>query len=724
MGNPVMSLSNCLVLVCMFAVLVMGPHARAQETDVSVELGGIGHDIALDRIRRMVYVSVPSRNEIVKISSVDYSIVQRVVVGSSPQGIDLSIDRTVLYIALNQAGAIAVLDLETGEVEEIVVGDVVGHSSVNDVVEATQNQLFVSANPGSGGFAWIAKVSLDQGNMAQRVASNRIIRANPVFEVSPDRAFLYIGEGFSPNSLYKLDLSQETAPIVLEDDHGSVSGTRQLEVSPDGGRIYLTSGQVLRTGSFIQAGSVASGIHQFGADPSRVYVVDEPNEISTYDTETFLEIASFNLNCSFQNIRKMVVLPGDFGWLVLGDDLLCGRTFPNPGAEDCNSNGLSDLCDLDCNAEDPITLEDCALSKMCGSDVDCNANGVPDGCEPDCNDNGTADDCDIMTGTSDDCDANGVPDDCQPDCNRNAVADVCDLVTGTSTDCFGLFGNGIPDECETDCNKDGMVDSCGLDSGLNADCNANLVPDDCDIASGISTDCNQNSLLDECESAFPDCNANEIPDNCEIALIHGCCDTVFWDGCLDPGIEQCVCDFDPYCCVHEWDRRCAEEVEELNCGTCDLVTDCNRNTVPDECEIDCNENGTADECDVSAGFEQDCQPDGIPDSCQPDFDQDQVPDECDDDADGDGVPNVLDDCPTTPLGVEVDDDGRPFGDIDHDCITTITDFGLFHVCLSLSGPDVFPGFQDCIDSFSSDADHDVDLFDFAVFARNIVSIPK
>lgn len=349
-----MSLSNCLVLVCMFAVLGMRPHARAQETDVSVELGGIGHDIALDRIRRMVYVSVPSRNEIVKISTDDYSIVQRVIVGSSPRGIDLSIDRTRLFIALSQAGAIAVLDLESGEVEEIVVGDVVGHSSVYDVVEGTQNQVFVSANPGSGGLAKIAKVSLDQGNMVQTVASNQFIRANPVFEVSPDRAFLYIGEGFSPNSLYKLDLSQETAPIVLEDDHGSVSGTSHLEVSPDGGRIYLTSEQVLRTGSFIQAGSVASGIHQFGADPSRVYIADEPNEISIYDTETFLEIDFFNLNCSFQNIRKLVVLPGDSGWLVLGDDLLCGL------APDCQADCLPDECQNDLDAD-----------------------GLPDECDPD-----------------------------------------------------------------------------------------------------------------------------------------------------------------------------------------------------------------------------------------------------------------------------------------------------------------------------------------------------
>ncbi|HWB74435.1 MAG TPA: hypothetical protein VG755_05760, partial [Nannocystaceae bacterium] len=52
-------------------------------------------------------------------------------------------------------------------------------------------------------------------------------------------------------------------------------------------------------------------------------------------------------------------------------------------------------------------------------------------------------------------------------------------------------------------------------------------------------------------------------------LGNGCCDaTGTGAGCLDPEVEACVCDDDPYCCDTEWDTLCVDEVESLNCGAC------------------------------------------------------------------------------------------------------------------------------------------------------------
>ena len=71
--------------------------------------------------------------------------------------------------------------------------------------------------------------------------------------MSHDRQWVYVGEGFGPNSLYKLDAADPLAPIVLEDAHGTVDGTDRMSLSPDGTLIYLRSGQVLRTASFNRA---------------------------------------------------------------------------------------------------------------------------------------------------------------------------------------------------------------------------------------------------------------------------------------------------------------------------------------------------------------------------------------------------------------------------------------------------------------------------------------
>ena len=162
-------------------------------------------------------------------------------------------------------------------------------------------------------------------------------------------------------------------------------------------------------------------------------------------------------------------------------------------AQDCNSNGIPDSCDLECG----LPLGYCRNNwpQTCGQSEDCNESGIPDECE-DCNSNGIPDSCDLANPY--DCGSSPHPCwDCAgcddgSDCNDNDVPDECDIADGTSLDCTA---NGIPDECEEDCNSDG-------------------VPDVCDIAECTSEDCNSNGVPDECEE---DCNDNGVPDDCEMA---------------------------------------------------------------------------------------------------------------------------------------------------------------------------------------------------------------
>jgi hypothetical protein len=49
---------------------------------------------------------------------------------------------------------------------------------------------------------------------------------------------------------------------------------------------------------------------------------------------------------------------------------------------------------------------------------------------------------------------------------------------------------------------------------------------------------------------------------------------------------------------------------------CDLAAvDCNLNAIPDSCETDCNENDLPDDCDLWDGASTDCNANGIPDDC-------------------------------------------------------------------------------------------------------------
>lgn len=292
-------------------------------TSRSIELGAIGFDTAIDETREQIYISIPSRNEIVVVSTSKLRVVDRISLPGSPYGIDLSIDESRLFVALRGSTSIASLDLEQREITLIPLADKTGHPDTYDVVEGAENRLFVSASPGSGGLARVAQIRLDEFNLATSVANNQYIRSRPTFARSPDHQFVYVGSGFSPNSLYKLSLVDPDAGIALEDDHGSVSGTHNLTVNPEGTRIALGSGQVLRTGSFIEEGRVNSGISVSSKTTNTLFVNASGGGILVYDFDSLEMQRSIDTGCSSGASKRINVFNQDTNFALLQSDVLC-----------------------------------------------------------------------------------------------------------------------------------------------------------------------------------------------------------------------------------------------------------------------------------------------------------------------------------------------------------------------------------------------------------------
>jgi hypothetical protein len=140
----------------------------------------------------------------------------------------------------------------------------------------------------------------------------------------------------------------------------------------------------------------------------------------------------------------------------------------------------------------------------------------------------------------------------------------------------------------------------------------------------------------------------------------------------------------------------------------DWISDCNANAIPDADDIgaggvseDCNENRTPDECEIQA-----------------DFDGDGLADACDADMDDDGVPNDQDVCDDTPLGVLVDEEGRPVGDTTGDCNVDLMDFGRLTNCLTRGGPGAPPYHPTCLTFYDFDRDGDNDFLDARAFIQS------
>ena len=333
----------------------------ALEIEVTIPLSAPGFDLAEDPARGRFYVSLPESDAIAVISTETFEKIDSIDAGPAPRGIDLSHDGTRLFVADSGAQTLEIVDLVKGGSTHLELGEQLRDGGAYDVVEALPDRVFVSADPGSGGLAWIVMVKLDEGKEAIRVASERIIRCAPTFGLSPDGEALYVGECFSPNSLYKLDLTQPDAPIVDEDDHGSVGGTSNFVVGPDGSHVFLRSGQVVRTNNMTVVGRTASGVHAFGDDPEIVYVA-ENDRVSLFDTETLTRIDAHPTDRSLEGASRLLVLPRETGWLALLGDEILGQIAPQ--APDCNGNGLPDSCDI-----------------ARGASPDLTGNGVPDECE-------------------------------------------------------------------------------------------------------------------------------------------------------------------------------------------------------------------------------------------------------------------------------------------------------------------------------------------------------
>ncbi len=151
-----------------------------------------------------------------------------------------------------------------------------------------------------------------------------------------------------------------------------------------------------------------------------------------------------------------------------------------------------------------------------------------------------------------------------------------------------------------------LDDDKGTDSGsaflvtfAAEDCNSNAILDECDIASGVVTDCNLNGIPDICEpfgENSQDCS--HLDDACVTGICNleaGTCEVVSANEggiCDDEDlctIDSCVagvCTGIPLDCS-DLDGCSAEATCNPETGMCEapVETDCNANTIPDDCEL-------------------------------------------------------------------------------------------------------------------------------------------
>lgn len=293
--------------------------------ELETRLGSEAFDAEHDAQRDLVYVSLPAFDQIVVVSAITGRLLDVVYAGDEPMGIDISSDGQFLFIALAGEGAVARLNLDTYDRTERSIRAALGDRAAYDLIEAQPWRVFVNGYR-DGTSARVAQYNV-LTNTVSFAASGQYFRGAPRFIEDPTQEFLYVGEGFSPNSLYKIDLSVPSAPVIREDQHGSVGGTQRAAVTHDGELIYLSGGQVIDADTFEEVdylvdmdGYLIRGISAMSEDGQYFYNVDN-NEIKIFDTTTRTQIDQMVFGPPAV-VTEFKLLEQDMGMLRLSDRYL------------------------------------------------------------------------------------------------------------------------------------------------------------------------------------------------------------------------------------------------------------------------------------------------------------------------------------------------------------------------------------------------------------------
>jgi DNA-binding beta-propeller fold protein YncE len=301
-------------------------------------------DLEPDPARNRLYVSARDRNEIVSISTTSYRIVDRIPVGSKPQGIALSDDASTLYAALSRGGGVAALTLDTRQVERIETAAVNSSGYTEDVAESA-DRIYTRAGyvvrSGDPIDVLLAKVDRTRGDDIEQAGGSAAARA---VSLAAHGNFLYVAAPLgAPNRILKLDLSQPGTPVVLERYFPLETDVTQLTLSPDGTTLVLRSGEVLRTADLERQGSVLRGVGTaFTADGK--WLVDDlggnfavNNQFLLYDAATLIIHRPFTANCTSDTQSRLTHVAANDQWVVSRFGELCAFSlasrFAAPGQD-------------------------------------------------------------------------------------------------------------------------------------------------------------------------------------------------------------------------------------------------------------------------------------------------------------------------------------------------------------------------------------------------------
>ncbi len=256
-------------------------------------------EIALDETRGWIYGSDSAGNKIDVISTTTLQLVKSITLanGSSPKGIALSPDGSELVIAQSGVGSILFVNPDTNSTNATIIPDVsVGPNKPWDVIYGRAGRLYSTGNPGSGGLDYIHVI--DTSSHTEVSKSSHIIRSAPRLSISADNNTLYANSAnFSPQKIYKYDVSTDTIPNPTSTPHTSVLSSDMHIIEPGSGYIFTDTGQIWSSDLKAKIGStgVSGEVVYIPGRNAIAVAASNNNSVVFVDSNNFYTLSTYTL---------------------------------------------------------------------------------------------------------------------------------------------------------------------------------------------------------------------------------------------------------------------------------------------------------------------------------------------------------------------------------------------------------------------------------------------
>ncbi|MCC5794656.1 MAG: hypothetical protein JJT85_07960 [Chromatiales bacterium] len=285
-----------------------------------VLLADTGFAMAFDAESERAYVSLPDQNVVTVIDAANAATLASIPFAAAPRGVALSADRSELFVALDGAGSVAVVDTSTLAVSEMIgLSEALGSDTAWDVAEAGPGRLLVTSG---STLTPLVQVLRNEGNSVVTVSQLGLRRLS-LLSVAPDGVTAFAFDQAVPGSLYSLDLTQPAPAAVRRHAHAILAAIDPLAIAPDSSRLYTGSGQVLDAGSTMPVGLVSPGAPRVTGDGAYVMVTSSDGRIRRYarTTETLAEL--WETGCGVDQIRQLEANADHSRWVLRRDRFIC-----------------------------------------------------------------------------------------------------------------------------------------------------------------------------------------------------------------------------------------------------------------------------------------------------------------------------------------------------------------------------------------------------------------